>query len=84
MTIRFKKQEGDVLSGVIGYRAPDGSIIKTVKFYSPGAGTATKAEKLTEEEKDVCEGIVQTMTDMFGEYVRGVQALERKEKRKSK
>lgn len=77
MAARYERQKGDVLAGVVGLRAPDGSIIKTTQFYKPTEEPTTRAGQMTENEKEVCEGIVSTMTDLFGEYVRAAQALER-------
>lgn len=78
MAARYQKQKGDVLAGVIGLRAPDGSIISNTKFYKPAEDAPAKAGQLTAEEKEVCEGIVSTMTDLFGQYIEGVKKLERK------
>ena len=80
MSAHYEKQKGDVLAGVIGVRAPDGSIIHNAKFYKPTEDAPAKAGQLTIEEKEVCEGIVSTMVDLFGQYVEGVKAQERKKK----
>lgn len=77
MAVHTKPNKGDVLAGVVGIRAPDGSIAKTVKFYREAPGGAAKAGKLTKEEEAVCDGIVRDMAVMYHDYVQEVAAMER-------
>jgi len=77
MAAHYEKREGDIWAGVIGLRAPDGSITKTVRFYAPAPdGDTVKPAKLTDSEKDVCDGIVREMAGMFGQYVENAKALD--------
>ena len=68
--------------GAMGLRSPDGSI-ETIKTYMiVGEEEINKKTGLTAEEEKACRGIVRGMAEQFGEYVRGVEELERKRKAK--
>ena len=82
MPAHYEKQKGEVQVGVIGFRGPDGSVICTRPFYKPAEEVGVNEGKLTDGEKEVCEGIVSTMTDLFKQYVEGVKKLEREQKKR--
>ncbi|MDR2515644.1 MAG: hypothetical protein LBD02_10660 [Christensenellaceae bacterium] len=72
-----------VMAGVLGVRAPGGEVIENVELYEivrDGATTDPCAE-LTAGERAACKETVRFMAAEFGKYVRGTDALKRREKR---
>lgn len=68
--------EGEALQqvGVMGLRAPDGSIADNVPLYRiiPAKDINPKSG-LTDGEETACKDIGRTLAGMFGEYQRGVR-----------
>ena len=84
MKIRLKPEPGDVWAGVIGLRAPDGSIAKTVKFYTADPdGEVAKPGQLTENEKEVCDGVVRQMARIYKETADAMKAFDERRKEAS-
>lgn len=68
--------EGEALQqvGVMGLRAPDGSIADNVPLYRIIPAKEVNPESgLTRGEERACEDIGRTLAGMFGEYKRGVR-----------
>lgn len=68
--------EGEALQqvGVMGLRAPDGSIADNVPLYRIISTKEINPEsKLTRGEERACEDLGRTLAGMFGEYQRGVR-----------
>lgn len=81
MATVLQPNERLVLAGVLGVRAPDGSIARNVKLYEIVTEDEVRAETgLTSREEEACKETVKFMAAQFGEYVRGVQAMERRGK----
>lgn len=74
----FKSLNGESHEGVIGYRGADGSVTHTVRFCTNDL-QRNNSKKLTKDEKDVCDGIVRCMADMFRKYVEDARALEQQD-----
>ena len=80
MAIKIPRKSGEPRHGVVDIRAPDGSVIRTVQFYTdenPFEGGG----KITDDEKDICDGIVSYMAEKFGKYVEATKKIEIKKQR---
>ena len=67
----LKPNERLVQTGTVGWRGPDGAIIRSDPFYSiieiePGEAAKT----LSQGEKKACEDSLRDMVAQFGRYVR--------------
>ncbi|EOS54438.1 hypothetical protein C814_00831 [Anaerotruncus sp. G3(2012)] len=62
------ERKGRVWAGVVGLRAPDGSIARTVKIYRD-VDVEPKPGRMTKDEERVCDGIIRDMAVMYHKYV---------------
>lgn len=71
--------EGEALQqvGVMGLRAPDGSIAENVKLYRIiPAKDINQKSNLTSGEEAACEDIGKVLADKFREYKNGIRKAE--------
>ena len=59
-------QEGYIQSGVVGIRAPDGEIARTIKIYKPVHSTSART-LMQPTEQD--ENVVVAMARIFEQYI---------------
>ncbi|MDR2513771.1 MAG: hypothetical protein LBD02_01000 [Christensenellaceae bacterium] len=79
MAVKIERTSGEPREGVVGLRAPDGSIVESVRFYTDKR-PLDDGGKMTSDEKAVCDGIVRDMSTAFHEYAEAAKKLERRGK----
>lgn len=64
----FKPEKNDLLAGTIGFRADDGSIIKTVPFYKRSKETIEPG-KISQTEDRLLDDLAKIMVKEYAKYV---------------
>lgn len=77
MIVKIKRNGGEPREGVVGIRAPDGSIVRTIRFCTDDIPIPNKNS--APEDVAIYEPIIRDMAKRYHQYITEVAKLDKKD-----